>query len=70
MVSEALVAGKEKKKKTDDTPVFKNFGTKGAGKGLPNSALRCPYCKTFVGKSKRGLRVHSTRTHKRRLPDD
>lgn len=37
------------------------------GKNLPDETLRCKYCNTFVAKSLRGLKTHTTRTHHRKL---
>lgn len=42
--------------------------TSAAGQNMPNSDLRCPYCRDFVAKSLRGLKSHSRRSHKRKLP--
>ena len=53
----------KKKKRKAEKSIF-------AGKGLPNSKLRCPYCTKFIAKSIRGLKTHCTRTHKKRLPGD
>ena len=49
----------DRKKKGDEKTLF-------AGRNLPNSKFKCPYCDK-VAKSLRGLKTHCTRTHKKKL---
>lgn len=59
VIDEAIEKGKKRVKDRS-----KKFKASKVGKDLPNSELRCPYCKDFVAKSIRGLKTHCTRTHK------